>query len=622
MKNKTQNTANNTLGSSTLVIIDGSGSKPTDVDFDFRCNIEKVIWAQQVFLEMPFISHQERGQPISVTSSKAAKDTAVLLRKICEYWESRLPNKSLWSWSEPDVVDFFHIAMLRSEVTEQFPWPVYSNQRYHDYSQIFNISHKSKTIGKAADGLHFSLSSSFKMRTMEPILDEHGLIYEEWVTGRGYPPVPLGICSVLLMKAIDVLDSKDTALTLALYAAWNKNPDLHKEWLKKDLSPLDLLKMTTHSSNDHVGLLEELQARGLDHHVTLPWLGKQSFREYRRRVIGACVNINFVQSGHRAHEFLSIVSNDRKHKKNTLYVKQRMGKSLDGLKIYRPLADLSARAAETLWTMSFVDPNIYPVPLLHPCDTIQYARMMSNGCIPTSEFRSYGTLATNQRLNAFYRSDVFSVMPEAQTIHPTLSTHQFRHSFAEFTLRRFDEDVHESLREHFVQKSDYATQIYERKKLDPAVQSMLERKYLYEIIGKAAQGKLSSRFWGPAFSRIQKEIDKIKFLHPSSPAVHYEEILKQVERFSVFEWGFCVLFTSSTHEAKCKDSTTGLPEIDSLASAARCTNCPNNMGNSIQKNNLLRTELAFSELGRTHPIKAIGRLCTDIANNISRRTKI
>lgn len=150
---------------------------------------------------------------------------------------------------------------------------------------------------------------------------------------------------------------------------------------------------------------------------------------------------------------------------------------------------------------------------------------------------------------------------------------------------------------------------------------MLERNYLYELIGKAAEGKLDARFWGPAFQRIKSLIDGIKFLHPNKPKEYYHTIIDDVERFAVFEWGFCVLFISSKREAKCHDTVTGLPEIDSLATVSRCSGCPHNMGNSIQKKNLVRAELAYSEIGKTHPIKAIAKLCTDMADQISKRTR-
>jgi hypothetical protein len=97
--------------------------------------------------------------------------------------------------------------------------------------------------------------------------------------------------------------------------------------------------------------------------------------------------------------------------------------------------------------------------------------------------------------------------------------------------------------------------------------------------------------------------------------------LEKVARFAVFEWGFCVLFSSSVREAKCCDPITGIPDVDALATPGRCSGCPNNMGNSIQKNNLLRTELAYSEISTTHPVKAIRTLCADMAEKISRRTK-
>lgn len=611
----------NILGDFVYSIQDNKSKKLGNISFDFACSNDKKNWAQQTFVEMSFILHRERSQPILVTNIHAAKTCALSLRAICEDWENFRPHKPMWNWTLEELTHFFWRIMPRKEVSEQYPSPIYSNQRFQDLAQIFNVSHKTRILGKSFDGLSFTINFQLKISIMEPLLDRHNIPYAEWRAGKSYPAVPLGICSVLLMKAIHLVESYETSLASVLYRTWRKNPQHHKEWISKELTPLDLVALTKAQPDDRFGLIEECSRHGIELASALPWSGKKDFRVFRRRLQGACINVLFIQSGHRGHEFISTVSNDRKRKNGRLYVKQRLGKSLDGLKVYRPYAELSARAAEVLWGISYIDPDLYPLPLQHAFHDYGSAKTVMLGSIPPETLEPNNIMTLNKRINSFYKSDVLSIMEEAKSLHPSLSTHQFRHSFAEFCLRRFDEDVHESLREHFVHKSDYATQVYERIKLDPSVQSMLERNYLLEIIGKAAEGKLESKFWGPAFARIHKEVEKIKFLYPSSPEEHYRDILTGVERFAVFEWGFCVLFTSSKHEANCLDSQTGLPDIDSLASVSRCTTCPNNMGNSIQKQRLLRTELAFAEAARAHPIKAVGKLFNDIAFAISHRTK-
>lgn len=611
----------NKLGDSAFFIYESPTSRIIPAPFNYACDRKKIIWAQETYLQMSFVSHQERGKPLQVTNLNQAINCCATLRGICEYWQTYLPNKPLWNWTEKDLTDFFHTKMLKTDISDHHPSPIYANQSFSNYSNIFKVSHAARLNGKISDGLGFPITTKLKHLIMEPILDDMGLTIEEWLKGQSHPPVPLGISAVILSTAINLLESDETAVALSLYSAWRKNRQFHQKWFRTRTCSSDIIQHAKTIDGDNFGIKEELKAHNVEHINELPWKNRRQFRHFRRRIIGACLNIMLIQSGHRSHEFQSTVSNDRRLRRGLLMVKQRLDKSLNGLKAYRPLAELSTRAAETLWNLSFVDPNLYPVPLQHSLHDSRFADMVINDEIPADSFTSFDNSSLNARLNAFYQSDVLPIMPEAHNIHPILSTHQFRHSFAEFTLRRFDEDVHESLREHFIHRSEYSTQIYEHWKLNPAVQSMLEKNYLYELIGKTAEGKLEARFWGPAFQRIKAEINRIKFLHPNKPEEHYQQVLDSIERFAVFEWGFCVLFSSSKREANCCDFVTGLPDVDALATPGRCSGCPNNMGNTIQNGNLLRIELAYSEMSETHPIKAIGDLCKDMANQISRRTK-
>jgi integrase len=617
---KSPTNVSNKLGDSEFFLCDRK-SKFRAIEFNFNCDRKKIIWAQEAFLLMPLVLHQEKGKPIQVTGTVTALHCVKCLKCIVEYWYAHLPDKPLWNWTEKNVTDFFQVTMVKTDVTEYHSSPVYSDVQFAILAQIFRVSHAAKLIGKISDGLSFPLTKEFKYLTMEPILDEVGITFEEWVQGKSHPPVPLDIAAAILSKGIELLESEEAAVALSLYTAWRQNNQHNQKWFKTKSCRLDIVQLSNLTDADPYSIKEKLKLYGVNHITKLPWAGKETFRQFRRRLIGACINIIFIQSGHRSQEFQSTVSNDRRRKRGHLFVRQTLDKSMNSLRVYRPFAELASRAAETLWNMSYIDPDIYPIPLQHSLHDTGYAHMKAADTIPSELFKAFHNMSLNYRLTAFYLSDVVPFIPEASDIHPIIRTHQFRHSFTEFVLRRFDEDVHNKLREHFVHRSEFATQIYERRKLSPAVQSMHEKNYLYELIGKAAEGKLESRFWGPAYQRLKKEIDQIQVIYPDKPEAHYSQILESIDRFTVFEWGFCVLFNSSKSEAKCHDSITGLPDVDAEASAGRCSGCPNNMGNSIQKENMIRAELAYFELAKTHPIKAIGKLCGDMAEQISRRTR-
>jgi integrase len=507
----------NRLGDHAFAIRDSSRENPVELSFEFSCDNAKRIWAQETLLLAPEILTREKGEPILVKSIKWAKDCCVALGQICEYWENNHPRKSLWNWTEKELSACLQSLMIRREITERFSSPVYSKQRLTDYTVLLNLSHSGHLKGKTHDSLSFPVTKTIKSALMQPLLDDLGLTPEEWARGKSHPPLPLGVASVLLSQAISTLESEESKVAMAFYSAWRLRPTSMKLWFISKNRRFDIIQASYLTHMDPYRLKEQLKIQGVEHTIQLPWKNLQEFRFFRRRLIGACLNIIFIQTGHRSHELLSTVSNDRRRKNGSLLVRQALDKSLDGIKVYRPLPELSSKSAETLWNLSFIDPDKFPIPLQHSLHDSGYARQVMENTFNPSAIAANENLTLNKRLNSFYQSDVLPVIPEAHNIHPRLSTHQFRHTFAEFALRRFDEDIHERLREHFVHSSGYSTLIYERWKLSPAVQTMLEKDYLYELIGKTAAGKLEMRFWGPAYHRIKNMIEKLISHIPVTP---------------------------------------------------------------------------------------------------------
>lgn len=209
----------NTHGDLTFFIRANSTSKVTAIPFDFTCDRQKIVWAQESFLQLPFVLHQERDQPLLVTNAKAAKDFCVILKHICEYWQAHLPSKPLWNWSEKELTHFIQLKMLKTKIFEHHSSPIYSNQRFQDIAQVLNTSHKARLSGKASDGLSFPITARLKRLIMEPILSDLDLTFEEWLRGQSHPPVPPGIVAVILNRAITILESDETAVALSLYSA-------------------------------------------------------------------------------------------------------------------------------------------------------------------------------------------------------------------------------------------------------------------------------------------------------------------------------------------------------------------------------------------------------------------
>lgn len=603
----------NKLGDGAFYICINGSPETTRISFEFSCSLHKRKIAQQIFLNLPFIVHEHRNKPIVVTKLKAAKDALYVLRRIFEHGGNKATTP-LWSWTQSDLEIFFYNQLLKTPETADRDAELYSSGRINDYVAMLNYSHNFKLEGKCQDGLSFPITINISKQLFARRLREMGITYTQWRQGKHFKTIPLGIASMLLTKAIEILESEPTKIASCLFRAYRQhNTFRDQSWFSTATRPADIVEHSLQNKKDPTGILAQLGQHGPSKVNRLPWASKMEFNEFQTLIHGAALTVFFSQGGHRFSELTSTLSTETKTLQGRMFVRQSLDKEHKGLRLYRPLASLSAATAHTMWNLSYLDPKKTALPLFH------HMWKPAAKCTTSVKGSSYGHMALTKRLNKFYYTLIIPHIPEAAKEHPKLSFHQFRHTFAEFVLRRFDEDVHADLREHYMHLSDHVTRVYEERKLTKEILFRLEMDYLHEIIGKVAEGKLDNRYWGPAFKRLQALVKQVKILSPGEANEWYEKISDQIERFAVFEWGFCVLFSSSKSDAKCHDSISGLPDVDGQASAGRCTGCPNNMGNTIQRNNLIRIAAAHSAIGDTHPIRAIGKISRDIAEQISRR---
>lgn len=617
----------NRLGDFELLVEDSVTHKQKIISFNYKCDKEKLHWAQQVFMQLSNIVIAERGKPIKVKRLSAALNDSVTLKKICEYWEMHHKSKPLWNWSRQEIIAFLRLQLPKLPPTEG-KLAVYSYATFVSFTTVLNASHKAKLQGKVIDGTSLDITTKIKREATEDILMKYGLTYGEWMDGESYPPVPFGIAAYILNKSIEIIESEKTHIALCLYSTWRKQPKRFIQILFKVKGKSgDIIERYLNGSKDKFGFIAALIDSG--HSLkSLPWKSAGELAAYCDRVIDAVACICFIQTGYRYSELMSSRSTEQSidAQCGAALIYQTLDKTLGGMRVPRPIPQLSKRAVDISWGLSFLDANIIPHSIIHrSCRTPTCSNILNK--VPDPEVFSdtgYGFShdALTTRLNKFYQEEIICNLPEAHEIHPKLTYHQFRHSFAEFSLRRFDEDVHESLREHFFHLSTSTTKIYEKNKLSDETRTIVEKNYLRALFGKIATGVLDERFWGPAFLRLKSALSQIKYVTQEQADETYSALLDNIERIIAFEWGYCVYFKSSKTEARCRDPQTGLPQLEGGGSAERCTGCPNNMGNCVQKNNILRRIIMHNEVASTHVIKALGKLSSDMAEQMEQRIKV
>lgn len=589
------------------------------MSFDFKCNPYKLHVAQQIFLQSSCVKHAPRSKPIIVKSIASARNQIRKLRIITEYWETYHSTKPLWNLSVADVSRAIQSFIIKKCAKQGRT--LYSRSVIEHLIGILNLSHEKKVLGDISDGLSFKINNQMKQEFVTPVLSEFSLPYAEWIEGGTIPPIPLGIAAVLLAKSIQVMESEKTAIAIALYSAWQITPASFSIWFKSFWSKLDIVERCLRDGTDINGIMSYIAKTGQDIEK-LPWQNMSELGAWCEKVATAGTAVIFIQTGHRYAELSSAISTERKQLNQIMFIRETLNKSLGGARVDRPIPRLAADATRKIWALSFVSSEQYPLPLCHRGYRSTIAtKLINNGEIPNNWEAGYEYATMRTHLQKFYEAEVLSHHPEFRTIHPELSFHQFRHTYAEFALRRFDSGVDASLREQFFHADDKSILRYEKRKLDKDTRTAMEQKYLYDLIGREADGLLDQEFWGPAFNRLQKWVSTLKVLPPDDAEAAIRDFAGNLDRLAVFEWGYCILMKNQHAGAKCLDPITGLPDIEAFSGVPTCIFCPNNMHSKDQKGNLIRAQLLHTEIAEAHPIMAIGKLSLDIAHQIAKRLR-
>jgi integrase len=193
-------------------------------------------------------------------------------------------------------------------------------------------------------------------------------------------------------------------------------------------------------------------------------------------------------------------------------------------------------------------------------------------------------------LTGFYDSFV-SQYPEFKDEHGTISSHQFRHTWAEFALRRFEGDIPEIIRRQFMHSFGSGfTNDYTFSKLEPETRDMLVRGYLKETLHKIGSGYINNitledfetEFQGKAIKLLNRSLET-KVFSLEDVEVWAEEEADNYYQIQAHEYGYCLLRKELVEHAKCYDETTGI----AIVGAAKFTDCANCCNFAAHKGNNL-----------------------------------
>ncbi|MDN6204810.1 MAG: hypothetical protein L0J05_09950, partial [Tetragenococcus halophilus] len=307
-----------------------------------------------------------------------------------------------------------------------------------------------------------------------------------------------------------------------------------------------------------------------------PWPNFKTFRQDYNKIQSAIAIILLTVMGKRGvSEVRTLrgmdISLSDKTKAKSSTVKPSIWKTHKGMRIEHGVTNFIDDVFKTALQLSHLDKTNTALPIFSALPTPKNTQA-------TPTFISIESFC--HRLNVYYDDfcDRLSdhVDFDIKEKHQRITSHQFRHAFAEFALRKFDGNVEELIRQHFCHSyNHWWTKRYTGDKLDADQTEETNKRYIRELVPQilldstkdpeyvgAVALFLKKRFGDTINTVTAEEFDKI-----------IESACDEIIQVTPHEYGWCLLHKESHNSAKCRD-VNGIPNPQNT-SAYKCTACAN-----------------------------------------------
>jgi integrase len=602
--------------------------------FAWKCSPAKRLYAQMLFLQSDITGgYADDQNRIVVSSLSSARQELAYLRDLCEYWQSHHPDRALQSLSRLELLQMIRDLMIKKENNETGT-QILGVSTLTMICKILDRTYTFSHSGKLVDGTVHRMTKSFKKLAMEPLLKKLDLDFDTWFKGGSYGSIPMTCASLMLAEAITLIESDEAAVATVFFEQWRTFQNNVRHWFadrdrlaharRMELPDYVLTRWEREWAPSATALGTAVDAATKNRFEKLPWSSVGELADFCCELTKACLSIITLLSGFRLGETGGMKMSDYEQRPDgSWWFTSENTKTESGFAHPRSLHGLAAEAATLMKKLTPVNTDDIDLPLFHHSyrsSGYEIARGWGNNKDEWLADVGFDNSTLRFWFKDFYKVYVVEKYPEAGKMHSDVTPHQARHTFAEFALRRFDGNVLERIREHFRHAyGSFHTQRYTREKLSESVRLSMERDYAKEVIGRISLGQLDDRFYGPAAKRIEKEMADISILTPDELDERITEAAEELVRFTAFAWGFCVLRKGEQHLAKCHDPQTGTPNVDQHSSPNICLGCPHGMNNDLQSEELKLIGIAHTNIAKTHPLKAIGKLSEDVVAKVKRR---
>ncbi|MGE6812239.1 site-specific integrase [Pseudoalteromonas nigrifaciens] len=568
------------------------------------------LWAKKAFVEILDGWDNIEAQTL-IGRTGTVKNWHINLLRIAVWASQNKPSTPISLWEEKDLVKLFQDAIennilwsdkLKSETL------VYGSLK--GLVDTINVTREHYLLGRIDDGYTKHITYDFLAEAAKPILNRLDIDYDKWVVNKVVKSVPMLFFLILVQRAIDVIRDPHT-LFFSEFMPLVRQRKINIKDLWRNGTFLNFcsnkeatLRVKTKEDCRLIKSLLEKYNIEIDANLDL---STKAISSQCNKIYDACILIFLALTGIRVSELLSISGDDYQQSPDgTWMFKSEIIKTNNGISEARQLSGLTLESAKLMVSCSLItkrnrkDKNRVPL-LLRAFNSDGVDKKTDK--LTAKKFRISTSEGIRLTLIALF-NDAIEKHPELREDVEHIHPHMFRHTWAEFALRRFEGNVLEAIRKHFMHAyGSYFITTYTFNKLNKEVKESIERKYLCEILERIAYENINvindpnfkKDMTGKVVSYLAKAMDAT-IIDDSELHEFIESIADEFESISAHEYGYCIVRKNTRTLAKCYDRKTQTPLLEN-GCFALCTECVNFAASSVSnKDMIIRTAISHQNM--------------------------
>jgi len=481
--------------------------------------------------------------------------------------------------------------------------------------------------GFVDDGPEFEITTQDAEPLIKSEFKSQNINFSAWKEGGSFGSIPFVIAHLLLADAIATIESNHTKKVLAYFKIAREAYDsshIKQFWSTENSCPFAEYRITGNVKslaekvknsqftpvrygtykNIAAPLHNELRKITQEVEPTFPWKNfSQLHIEYNTIRTAVLVIFLSVMGKRGPSEVKTLRGQDvfppsKDIGQHAIFTPQ-INKTNKGLREKQGVTDFISDSLNVILKLGYSDKSETSIPLFSQLFTPNQAKK------PEEHIKPISTTELSSNIKKYYEqfcnrvSNSLDFNPK--DLHGKITSHQFRHSFAEFSLRRFDGNVEELIRQHFCHKYNKYSWLkrYTADKLDSKRLNSINKAYIRELVPRILiDSDLDPDFVGGMALYIKQTLgEKVSSLPPSEIENYIDEFCHEIDSITPHEYGWCIQHKNFRSAAQCADKTgQPAPSGTTHGKCIRCINfCSSRRSHFHKQKQIMLNHLDFIE---------------------------